>query len=92
MTRVTNQVVLQAMSVLIVVCLLSFAAQAQYGGGSGTAEDPYQIWTAEQMNAIGANPNDWSRHFKLMADLDLSAYEGDSFNLIGYMDYSIQRF
>ena len=29
------------------------------GGGSGTAEDPYLIYTAEQMNAIGANPTDW---------------------------------
>ena len=44
-----------------------WAAQAwgQYGGGSGTEEDPYQIWTAEQMNAIGANEGDWDRHLNL---------------------------
>jgi len=35
------------------------------------------------MNAIGADPNDWDKHFKLMADLDLSAYTGDEFNMIG---------
>ena len=58
-------------------------AQAQYGGGSGMADDPFLIYTAEQMNAIGANPNDWDKHFKLVADIDLSAYTGTSFNIIG---------
>jgi len=46
-------------------------------------DDPYLIYTAEQMNAIGADPNDWDKHFLLMADIDLSAYVYDSFNLIG---------
>ena len=54
-----------------------------YGGGNGTAEDPYQIWTPEQMNAIGANPEDWASHFKLMADIDMSAYIGTQYNIIG---------
>jgi hypothetical protein len=36
------------------------------------------------MNAIGAEPNDWDKHFKLMADIDLSSYTGTDFNIIGY--------
>ncbi len=56
---------------------------AQYGGGTGAPNDPYQIWTAEQMNAIGADPNDWDKHFKLMADIDLSAYEANAIRIIG---------
>jgi len=60
-----------------------------YGGGDGTAENPYQIYTAEQMNAIGANPNDWDRNFILMEDIDLSEYKGETFNIIGsYIDNS----
>ncbi|MHC4572658.1 MAG: GLUG motif-containing protein [Planctomycetota bacterium] len=55
-----------------------------YGGGSGTADDPYLICTPEQMNAIGADSNDWDKHFKLMADIDLAAFTGTDFNLIGY--------
>jgi hypothetical protein len=58
--------------------------QAQYGGGTGGPNDPYLIYTAEQMNTIGAEPNDWDKHFKLMADIDLSAYTGTDFNIIGY--------
>ncbi|UCD51330.1 MAG: hypothetical protein JSW27_01600, partial [Phycisphaerales bacterium] len=54
-----------------------------YGGGSGTADDPYLIYTAEQMNAIGADPNDWDKHFQLRADIDLAQYTGTEFNLIG---------
>ena len=62
-------------------------ASAKYDGGSGTAQDPYRIRTAEQMNAIGANPGDWGLHFKLMADLDLSGFDGKNgrpkYNIIG---------
>lgn len=57
--------------------------QAKYGGGSGEPNDPYLIYTAEQMNAIGADQNDWDKHFKLMADINLSAYNGTNFNIIG---------
>jgi hypothetical protein len=57
--------------------------EPSYGGGSGTKADPYLIYTAEQMNAIGADSNDWDKHFRLMADIDLSGYTGASFNIIG---------
>ncbi len=59
-----------------------------YGGGRGTAAEPYLIYTAEQMNAIGDNQNDWDKHFKLMANIDLACYDGQNgrptFNVIGY--------
>jgi hypothetical protein len=78
--------ILWVVSVLIAVACVSVPARAKYGGGSGTADDPYQIWTAEQMNALGAEPNDWDEHFQLMADLDLSAFDGQegrpAFNII----------
>jgi hypothetical protein len=35
------------------------------------------------MNTIGLNQGDWDKHFKLTADIDLSAYTGEEFNLIG---------
>ncbi len=68
---------------LVMLYFWGLTAQAQYGGGSGTAQNPYLIHTAEQMNAIGADANDWDKHFKLMADIDLSAYTGTAFNIIG---------
>jgi len=68
---------------LLVLWVLALPARAKYGGGSGTAEDPYLINTAEQMNAIGADQFDWDKHFKLTADIDLSAYTGTQFNIIG---------
>ena len=69
--------------VLLDICLFGRGAEAKYGGGLGKPQDPYFIYIAEQMNAIGANPNDWDKHFKLMADIDLSAYTGTDFNIIG---------
>ncbi len=68
---------------LITLCVLGVPAQAQYGGGSGTANDPYQIWTPEQMNAIGAEPNDWDSDFKLMADIDMADLDPNTIKPIG---------
>ncbi len=54
--------------------------------GSGTEEDPYQIWTAEEMNEIGKYAVYWDKHFILMADIDLSGFDGNEgrpdFNII----------
>ncbi|UCF43453.1 MAG: hypothetical protein JSV99_00560, partial [Planctomycetota bacterium] len=68
---------------VVAVCLLVLPVFGQYGGGSGTAEDPYLIWSAAQMNAIGANQSDWDKHFRLVVDIDLGGFTGTSFNIIG---------
>ena len=71
---------------LLLLLVISFSALPALGQpwlGSGTAEVPYQIWTAADMNAIGGNSSYWDKHFKLMADIDLSGYTGTSFNIIG---------
>jgi hypothetical protein len=70
---------------LVILYFSVLPAQAQYGGGGGTAENPFLIYTAEQMNAIGVNPDDFDKHFKLMADIDLSSYTGTDFNIIGVL-------
>lgn len=61
-------------------------ATRKYAGGTGDPNAPYQIATAEQMNAIGTHPDDWNRHFQLTADIDLSAFDGKdgrpAFNII----------
>jgi hypothetical protein len=69
--------------VLLAICLFDRSTEAKYGGGTGEPNSPYLIFTAEQMNAIGADANDWDKHFKLMADIDLAAYTGTDFNIIG---------
>ena len=45
MMMLRNSRVLRAIPLLIAVCFVSFPAQAQYGGGSGAAHDPYLIYT-----------------------------------------------
>jgi len=57
---------------------------AFYGGGFGTEAEPYLIYTADELNMIGVSPWDWDKHFKLMEDIDLAAYTGTDFNIIGY--------
>ena len=49
----------------------SFLLIPKYSGGSGTAEDPYQIATAEDLILLGETPQDYDKHFKLTAHIDL---------------------
>jgi hypothetical protein len=46
-------------------------AAAQYSGGTGEPNDPYQIATAADLFTLGAEPNDYGRHFILVGDIDL---------------------
>jgi hypothetical protein len=68
---------------VVLVCALCPAAFGQPWDGNGVEGDPYQIWTAEDMQAIGADSNYWDAHFLLCANIDLSTYTGTSFNIIG---------
>ncbi len=60
-----------AIILLVAVCLLSEAVEAQYSGGAGTPDDPYQIATAQDLILLGQTPNDYDKHFVLTADIDL---------------------
>ena len=64
-------------SILLVIALtlvfsVTASAEAGFAGGSGTAEEPWQIATAEQMNHVR---DDLSAHYVLVDDIDLSKYE-----------------
>ena len=61
----------RAIPFLIAVCFVSLPAYAKYSGGSGTADNPYQIATAADLIALGETPEDYDKHFLLTADIDL---------------------
>ncbi len=68
-------------SIILASCLLGSALYAF--SGSGTPADPFLISTPAELNSIGSTPAYWSSHFKLTADIDMSAYTGMSYNIIG---------
>jgi hypothetical protein len=57
---------------IFVLCLTATSAEAAPWAGSGTSADPYQIWNASDINAIGANTTYYSSRFILMADINLA--------------------
>ena len=83
MCETRNSSLLVKITVLVVICSFGLPVQAKYGGGKGEPNDPYLIYTAAQMNAIGADSNDWDKNFLLCADIDLSSFTGTDFNIIG---------
>jgi hypothetical protein len=64
--------------------IISSAKLSDFVGGAGTESEPYLIYTAEELNLIGLFWCEFDKHFKLMADIDLSGYTGTSFNIIGF--------
>ncbi len=73
-----------------IIAVLTFSVSAfagTYGGGTGEPNAPYLIYDANHMQEIGANFDDWDKNFKLMAEIDLSNYDGRDgrplFNIIG---------
>jgi sugar lactone lactonase YvrE len=60
-----------------------YLAGGVYGGGTGDPNDPFLIWTAEELNQIGLHPEDWNKHFALKADIDMSAYPSGQYHVIG---------
>jgi hypothetical protein len=71
---------------LFVILACSIPLFAKYSGGSGEPNTPYLIASAEDMNQIGRNFSDWDKCFKLIADINLSAYTGAQFSRIGTDD------
>ena len=72
--------------ILLLMAIITIAAGSAFGsysGGTGEPNNPYQIWTPEDMNTIGANSSDWSKCFILMADVDMSICTGTQYNIIG---------
>ena len=82
MCEMRNSCLLGKITVLVVICCFCLPAQAKYGGGTGEPDDPYLIYDANQMNAIGVDSNDWDKNFVLIADINLSGFTGTRFNII----------
>ena len=62
---------------LSLVVLFGFTAGiclAKYSGGDGTSATPYRISNANDMNEIGAHPNDWNDCFLLTSDVNMVGY------------------
>jgi hypothetical protein len=62
---------MRTLLVTMAVCLFATAAQAKYSGGTGMADDPYQIATAADLILLADSPTDYDRHYILTADIDL---------------------
>ncbi|MBW8039603.1 MAG: hypothetical protein FVQ85_06345 [Planctomycetes bacterium] len=52
-------------AVVVIVGCSCLSAEGIYGGGTREPNDPYQIRDANHMQAIGADANDWAKHFEL---------------------------
>lgn len=82
--RVAAGGVVRALSLCLLAVVFARPATGAYGGGAGTSDHPFLIFTAQHLAAIGREPDDWDKHFRLMADIDLG--NQPDFPVIGTTD------
>lgn len=58
---------------LFFLIVFSSSLSAQFAGGSGTANDPYQIQTLAQLQSIGFSLSHLNKHFIQIEDIDASS-------------------
>ena len=58
--------------ILITVLLVSIPPQAQYSGGYGEPNDPYQIATANDWVELMNTSADWDKNFIMTSDIDVN--------------------
>ncbi len=73
---------------LALVILLAVNSHAEYTGGSGSLNDPYQISTVADWQHLMDTDTDWDKHFVLTADLDM---QGVTLTPIGYYKMNPRR-
>ena len=66
-----NKILVQLLVIAFLLVMLPAAALASFSGGDGTAGNPYQIETPEQLHSVR---EDLDKHFILMNNIDLSVY------------------
>jgi len=76
--------------IIILLLLTPLWGRAQYSGGTGTAQDPYQIATLDDMRMLSETSGDWDKHFVLTDDIDAADTEnwndGKGFSPVGSYD------
>ena len=58
-------------------------ATGSYQSGAGTSSDPYIICSLNQWKVLAATSSDWSKHFKLQANLDFTGLTTSTFPFVG---------
>ena len=89
MTRLHN--LMRTLILTVLAAALPSAAWAQFGGGSGTATNPYIISTTDHMDYLAEQVNAGntykSVYFRLANDLD---YSGKTYHVIGHVEGTVQ--
>jgi hypothetical protein len=58
--------------IVVAVCLIApKSSAAEFAGGTGEQNDPYQIATAQQLFSIASLPNLLNKHYVLVNDINL---------------------
>jgi The GLUG motif len=89
-TRTFNRMVVTLVVAAVLFGQICFA-KYKYSGGSGTADDPYQIANADDVLTLSANTIDYSsddfnKCFVLTADIDLNSVSNFSAAVVGVFE------
>lgn len=67
---------MKTIAIFLIFISFQFVSNAQYGGGTGTAQDPFRISTTEHLKTLSESPSNWNdSHFALMNNIDMQGIE-----------------
>ncbi len=76
-------------TIIFVIIISNIALAGSYSGGSGTAEDPYQIGTVKDLLELSKTQDDWSSSFIMIADIEFNEDETQvDWNNDGVVDWN----
>ncbi|MHC4477841.1 MAG: GLUG motif-containing protein [Planctomycetota bacterium] len=73
----------KTVALICIVLITSGITLGRYSGGTGDANDPYRIATANDLNDIDNHVEDLNKCFLLVDDINLADYNGTEFDIIG---------
>ncbi|MHC4255626.1 MAG: hypothetical protein ACYSUL_08435 [Planctomycetota bacterium] len=81
----------KSLFIVFVLAFLVSSSYAKYSGGDGSAEHPYRIDTAADMQEIGATSGDWNKHFLMVNDMGIPQRNSQVFLTATIWKYQISR-
>jgi hypothetical protein len=86
-----EEILNKSLFIVFVLAFLVSSSYAKYSGGDGSAEHPYRIDTAADMQEIGATSGDWNKHFLMVNDMGIPQRNSQVFLTATIWKYQISR-
>lgn len=85
-----NLPVIKKLLIIVILIMITSSLSAQYNGGTGSENNPYQIASLDNLRTLSLTATDWNKNFILTANIDAGETQnwnnGKGFSPVGRSD------